>query len=452
MRTRSGFMLATAALFAAGCGVAMSTADVPSAPPADARDDRPASDAPSEPMDSGIEDAGEIDTSVPIDAREMDVATSDPCAVHSNCGDCTAASACGWCGATGRCLSGVSSGPTGTTCASGWAYVSSQCTAPDSGVDARTDTGADVRSDARSDARSDVPSDAPSATASFRYVDLTLRGATTYTKLCLWTSGTTPALVLADRGHAQTEATYTVSARYTTAPVPVSGRFDYFQIVERTGTPETTTAGCDRAMATDFFFEARGLLGDGSVRANTPHTFIRTSLNPMGRRLCDTDSADMACRYFPRTNTSRPQVDCAPAHLYLVRDGSAGGGGVRFYNFTRNAYNITYRRDSVLGGNYHAERTLRGEEGYIPSSTATMQVCAGFALCQRSVFPTMAAYLDAVGCRAPYTLATIMSARATDASRFTSIYVVGDAPTLATDGRSFVGTPLQVVVVNDVAD
>ncbi|MBL8683117.1 MAG: hypothetical protein JNK05_28375 [Myxococcales bacterium] len=436
------FVFATVALVAAGCGTTMPAEDVPSAPPVDARDDQPASDTPSAPMDSGVEDVREID------ARAMDAQPSDPCSVHSNCGDCTAASACGWCGAAGRCLTGVSSGPSATTCASGWAYVSSQCTAPDSGIDARTDTGADVRSDVRSD----VASDAPSPTASFRYVDLTLRGATTYTKLCLWTFGTTPALVLADRGHAQSEATYTVSARYTTAPVPVSGRFDYFQIVERTGTPETTTAGCDRAMATDFFFEARGLLGDGSVRANTAHTFIRTSLNPMGRRLCDTDAADMACRYFPRTNTSRPQVDCAAANLYLVRDGSAGGGGVRFYNFTRNAYNITYERGSTLGGNYHAERTLRGDEGYIASSTATMRVCAGFALCQRSVFPTMSAYLDAVGCRAPYTLATIMSARATDASRFTSIYVVGDAPTLATDGRSFVGTPLQVVVVNDVAD
>lgn len=57
-------------------------------------------------------------------------APPDPCAVHTDCGSCSAALACGWCRSTRRCMTGASSGPNPTygTCDS-WAYLGSQCTA-----------------------------------------------------------------------------------------------------------------------------------------------------------------------------------------------------------------------------------------------------------------------------------------------------------------------------------
>jgi hypothetical protein len=407
----------------------------------------PASDTGVPERDAGLSmDSG---VSPVMDARVADTgAVTDPCAVHSTCEPCTLAASCGFCAASNRCLTGTSTGPSATTCASGWAYVRSSCPAVDSGVPATMDARADATSDARVD--TGVP---PPATASFRYIDLTLRGTGTYTKLCLWQLGSAAPFVLADRGHAQTEATYTVPATYATTTLPTSGRFDYFQVVERSGTPETTAAGCDRAMATDFFFNARGLRGDGSIRANNHHTFLRTSVSPMGRMRCDTVSTDTFCRYFPRTDASRPYVNCADANLYLLRDGSTAGGGIRTFNLTRNASSVTFDRGtSALGGNDHAERSLRGDEGYLASPSATLKACPQFVQCQRSVFASNSEYLAAAGCRNAWPLGTVMSSRFTSSTQFTSVYVVGDAPALASDGSRLVGTPVQIVIANDVTN
>jgi len=57
-------------------------------------------------------------------------APPDPCDVHADCATCTAASGCGWCEATGSCLTGTASGPTGSYC-SDWDYVPSDCAPSD---------------------------------------------------------------------------------------------------------------------------------------------------------------------------------------------------------------------------------------------------------------------------------------------------------------------------------
>jgi hypothetical protein len=60
----------------------------------------------------------------------------DPCANSMDCESCTAQLGCGFCGATGRCLSGSSTGPASGACAAGWAWNSSMCSSappPDGG-------------------------------------------------------------------------------------------------------------------------------------------------------------------------------------------------------------------------------------------------------------------------------------------------------------------------------
>ena len=52
---------------------------------------------------------------------------NDRCAGAGTCGTCTPMSGCGWCGALGRCLAGTESGPAGTSCPSGWAWLPTEC-------------------------------------------------------------------------------------------------------------------------------------------------------------------------------------------------------------------------------------------------------------------------------------------------------------------------------------
>ena len=55
------------------------------------------------------------------------------CTVATDCASCTAMGPCGWCGAGGGCARGTTDGPMTGTCASGWAWLSSEC--PGAGVD-----------------------------------------------------------------------------------------------------------------------------------------------------------------------------------------------------------------------------------------------------------------------------------------------------------------------------
>ena len=49
------------------------------------------------------------------------------CSDALSCGTCTPRASCGWCASSGQCLNGTASGPNGTTCASGWAWVTASC-------------------------------------------------------------------------------------------------------------------------------------------------------------------------------------------------------------------------------------------------------------------------------------------------------------------------------------
>lgn len=58
--------------------------------------------------------------------------TTGSCATQTSCASCTAQSTCGWCALTARCMDGSATGPVGgATCALGWAWTSSACTAVD---------------------------------------------------------------------------------------------------------------------------------------------------------------------------------------------------------------------------------------------------------------------------------------------------------------------------------
>jgi len=49
------------------------------------------------------------------------------CPTATTCDDCTAMSTCGFCGATSMCLRGTGDGPSHSTCASGWAWIGTEC-------------------------------------------------------------------------------------------------------------------------------------------------------------------------------------------------------------------------------------------------------------------------------------------------------------------------------------
>jgi hypothetical protein len=92
----------------------------------------PAVDAGQPPVDTGTPavDAGNpaVDAGTPGDV-------ADPCAAATTCGGCTAMASCGFCQSTGRCQTGGRDAPTmGPACPSGWAWISSSCSAPDAGA------------------------------------------------------------------------------------------------------------------------------------------------------------------------------------------------------------------------------------------------------------------------------------------------------------------------------
>jgi MYXO-CTERM domain-containing protein len=60
----------------------------------------------------------------------------DPCSRNTTCGTCTPVDGCGWCSASNRCMSGTQTGPTGATCGGGWAWVPMNCPAGSSGTSA----------------------------------------------------------------------------------------------------------------------------------------------------------------------------------------------------------------------------------------------------------------------------------------------------------------------------
>ncbi|TAK30487.1 MAG: hypothetical protein EPO40_07365 [Myxococcaceae bacterium] len=103
------------------------------------------------PVDSGSPvDAGTVapdtGTTTPVDAGSAaDTGTAaadagDPCASSTTCGACTGRASCGFCGATGRCQTGGRDAPTmGPSCASGWSWLSSQCTAATTDAGTATD-------------------------------------------------------------------------------------------------------------------------------------------------------------------------------------------------------------------------------------------------------------------------------------------------------------------------
>lgn len=55
---------------------------------------------------------------------------ADDCARHSDCAACTAQPRCGWCAATNTCSSGTSSGPSSGSCSS-WSWLASSCPSTD---------------------------------------------------------------------------------------------------------------------------------------------------------------------------------------------------------------------------------------------------------------------------------------------------------------------------------
>ncbi len=94
-------------------------------------------DAGTPPTDTGnATDAGTVatDAGIAVDA-------GDPCATNTTCGSCTAESSCGFCRGTGRCQTGTRDAPTaGGACASGWSWLSTDCSSTDAGT--ATDAGA----------------------------------------------------------------------------------------------------------------------------------------------------------------------------------------------------------------------------------------------------------------------------------------------------------------------
>lgn len=99
----------------------------------------PAVDAGSPATDTGTTTATDAGTPV-VDAGPASDA-GDPCASADTCGGCTARASCGFCQASGQCQTGGRDAPTmGPACASGWSWLSSQCTATatDGGADAGT--------------------------------------------------------------------------------------------------------------------------------------------------------------------------------------------------------------------------------------------------------------------------------------------------------------------------
>lgn len=86
------------------------------------------------PTDSGV---------APVDAGTT---SSDPCARFGpTCMGCTRYAGCGFCGASGQCVSGTISGPSGGSCASDYAWYQTDCTTT-TPTDAGTSTGTDAGS------------------------------------------------------------------------------------------------------------------------------------------------------------------------------------------------------------------------------------------------------------------------------------------------------------------
>lgn len=62
------------------------------------------------------------------DPRDCAGTTTDPCAANTTCSTCTPVDGCGWCGASSQCARGTATGPSTGSCASGYAWLPSDCT------------------------------------------------------------------------------------------------------------------------------------------------------------------------------------------------------------------------------------------------------------------------------------------------------------------------------------
>jgi len=60
--------------------------------------------------------------------RDCGGTTTDPCAANTTCSTCTPVDGCGWCGASSQCARGTATGPSSGSCASGYAWLPSDCT------------------------------------------------------------------------------------------------------------------------------------------------------------------------------------------------------------------------------------------------------------------------------------------------------------------------------------
>lgn len=117
----------------------------------------PTFDLPVDPPDEGVTgpDTGSVTVDPDVGSSQLDTGSVTPldvgfprdlgtvptdrgnpttvnCAAQTSCASCTAQLTCGWCALTARCLDGTSTGPSGgATCALGWAWTSSACSAVD---------------------------------------------------------------------------------------------------------------------------------------------------------------------------------------------------------------------------------------------------------------------------------------------------------------------------------
>lgn len=89
-------------------------------------------DVGSPPEDQGSVSRPDVQTVRDVGTPTTDRGgTSGSCTSATTCASCTALATCGWCALTARCLDGTATGPTGSVCAMGWAWLSSACTSVD---------------------------------------------------------------------------------------------------------------------------------------------------------------------------------------------------------------------------------------------------------------------------------------------------------------------------------
>jgi hypothetical protein len=267
-------------------------------------------------------------------------------------------------------------------------------------------------------------------TSQLRFIDLQLLGSDQVTKLCLFGADGVPQpyAVLTSLSEGADAPLVTVPAAYQTVP-----GFTTLVVAAYTGSGlDASPDGCHLADAVPLpspqalFFDHQTLV-----------------VTRGGAASCDSSSQSL-CSFYPRPPDSPPTGTCPAGGLYLLEDSSTDGG-YRVVNLTRNAAEID------LGHGGYANLSISSPSiAYEPPPSATaLDVCPTYEYCY-GVTPASdpcqpegdpSWFIASI----PYPFSMTQAV---------SLYVIGAAPPLASDGSRMVQEENGVVVVvaHDVHD